>query len=86
MNTLLGNWGPFYKAPVRHPSMTENQLANTSQNCLSFVPCILPSLILFLGLLYKLNDLQACTLLRFFVFLLEMGVGRIIQPETYLAP
>lgn len=67
--------------------MTENQLANTSQNCLSFVPCILPSLILFLGLLYKLNDLQACTLLRFFFFfLLEKGVGRIIQPETYLAP
>ena len=48
--------------------MTENQLANTSQNCRSFLPCILPSLILFLGLLYKLNDLQACTLLRFFVF------------------
>lgn len=67
--------------------MTENQLANTSQNSLSFVPCILPSLILFLGLLYKLNDLQACTLLRFFFFfLLEKGVGRIIQPETYLAP
>ena len=62
--------------------MIENQLANTSQNCRSFLPCILPSLILFLGLLYKLNDLQACTLLRFFFFLLDMGVGRIIQPET----
>ena len=55
--------------------MTENQLANTSQNCLSFLPCILPSLILFLGLLYKLNDLQACTLLRFFFFFFFFFAG-----------